>query len=232
MELMNDWINDESNWFKVDMCLTDPPYDVNYQNKSKLLDKLGKARKKQIDRDKNYVEFNNFNYKLFSQYLFCLMKPNSHIYLWCGEQQMVKWITEMKNAGFIFNQLIIWNKNAPTFDMTRGLKYMYRHELCLFFRKGIKKLNKIGSSVLDFNVCNDNIHPTIKPLKMFMDLIEFSSNKNDLVFDPFMGSGTTAVASKILKRKYLGCEISNYFYNISLERLKKEALEIQSEMRY
>lgn len=62
-------------------------------------------------------------------------------------------------------------------------------------------------------------HPTQKPEKLIERIILASSNKGDLVFDPFIGSGTTAVVAKKLKRKYLGCEIEKKYYILTNKRL-------------
>lgn len=64
-------------------------------------------------------------------------------------------------------------------------------------------------------------HPTQKPLSILEWIIKSSSKENDIILDCFMGSGTTAVAAKTLNRHYLGCEIDNNFYEMSLKRLKR-----------
>ena len=63
-------------------------------------------------------------------------------------------------------------------------------------------------------------HPTEKPEELVQWIIKSSSNKNDLVLDCFMGSGTTAAVAKKLNRNFVGCEIDKKFYKYSLERLK------------
>jgi len=65
-----------------------------------------------------------------------------------------------------------------------------------------------------------NIHPTCKPLKLMSYLITLSTRENDTVLDPFLGSGTTAVACKMLGRKYIGFEISKEYYQIAKKRLQ------------
>lgn len=62
-------------------------------------------------------------------------------------------------------------------------------------------------------------HPTIKPLNIIKTLIENSSLENQIVFDPFSGSGTTCVAAKELQRRYIGIEVDFEFYKISINRL-------------
>jgi len=66
----------------------------------------------------------------------------------------------------------------------------------------------------------DRFHPTQKSLLLFQDLIAKHSNPGDLVIDPFSGSGTTAVASKITERNFLGCEVDETFFEKSLARLE------------
>ena len=68
-------------------------------------------------------------------------------------------------------------------------------------------------------------HPTQKPEKLIAKLILASSDEGDLVFDPFLGSGTTSVVSKKLKRNYCGIEISKFFCMISEKRLKNAELD-------
>jgi len=63
-------------------------------------------------------------------------------------------------------------------------------------------------------------HPCEKPLNMMEDLVKSISNKEDLVFDPFAGSGTTLVAAKNLNRQFIGIEKEKEYYDICLERLK------------
>jgi len=65
-----------------------------------------------------------------------------------------------------------------------------------------------------------SLHPAVFPLQLVKDHIISWSNESDIVYDPFMGSGTTALASKETKRKYIGSEISNEYYQMCLDRLK------------
>ena len=62
-------------------------------------------------------------------------------------------------------------------------------------------------------------HPTIKPLELVKRHILHSTKENDIVFDPFMGSGTTCLAAKQLNRRYIGFEINDKYFNIAKDRL-------------
>jgi site-specific DNA-methyltransferase (adenine-specific) len=76
-------------------------------------------------------------------------------------------------------------------------------------------------SVLSFsNGNNGSLHPTQKPLDLVSWLIKSYSNENDVIFDPFMGSGTTGHAASLLNRNFIGCELNETFYSIAKERIE------------
>lgn len=79
---------------------------------------------------------------------------------------------------------------------------------------------KCEKPIRKHNVIKGNFHPTCKPIKLFMYLTVLASSKNDIVLDPFMGSGTTAIASKLLGRQFIGFEIEKEYFDIANERLK------------
>jgi site-specific DNA-methyltransferase (adenine-specific) len=65
-----------------------------------------------------------------------------------------------------------------------------------------------------------NLHPTVKPIKLMSYLVMLGSREGDLVLDPFVGSGSTLIACKLLKRDYIGIEINEEYYKIALKRLE------------
>ena len=69
------------------------------------------------------------------------------------------------------------------------------------------------------------LHPTVKPLKLMAYLITMGSREGDIVLDPFCGAGTTCIAAMMLKRDYIGIEISPEYHEIALKRL--EALQAE-----
>ena len=64
-------------------------------------------------------------------------------------------------------------------------------------------------------------HPTIKPLEIIENLVKNSSHEGDIILDPFIGSGTTAVASIKNNRQYIGMELNEEYYKIALKRIKE-----------
>lgn len=117
-----------------------------------------------------------------------------------------------------------WHKTNPT--PTCGNKYLTDTEFCLFFReKGVKVYGEYKTK-RTFYVSAKNLedkklynHPTIKPLNIIQTLIKNSSLPGDIVLDPFLGSGTTAVASKMLNRQYIGFEINKDYFEIAQKRI-------------
>jgi site-specific DNA-methyltransferase (adenine-specific) len=74
---------------------------------------------------------------------------------------------------------------------------------------------------------NTHGHPTQKYLWMVIKAIRVSSQENETIFDPFMGSGTTAVACERYNRKWIGCEISKEYCDIAIKRIKQEREQLK-----
>ena len=116
-----------------------------------------------------------------------------------------------------------WCKTNPT--PLCGGNYLIDKEFCLYFRKGVK-LNTTFETAFTYWVSSKNKsdkddfeHPTIKPINVIKMLIENSSNENDLVLDTFVGSGTTCVACKETRRRFIGMEIDKEYHKIAVDRL-------------
>jgi site-specific DNA-methyltransferase (adenine-specific) len=131
-------------------------------------------------------------------------------------------LNESKKVGFKLHNLLVWEKN----NCTPSQYYMKNCEYVLFLRKGKAKwINDIGGSktVHKFdNIIGNKTHPTEKPVNLLKFYIANSSNENDIVLDPFCGTGSTLFAAKELNRKYLGYEIDKQYYDIAVEKLLKD----------
>lgn len=119
-----------------------------------------------------------------------------------------------------------------------GRAYMSQFEYILMFRKGeFKQVNDCSISDI-ISVPNvkpkdrngNNLHDTPKPIRLMEILIQQSSNKKDLVLDPFMGIGSTAIACIRTDRKYYGFEIDKKYYDISVKRLQQTKNEIETDL--
>lgn len=77
------------------------------------------------------------------------------------------------------------------------------------------------SNFLQIDNIKNKLHPTQKPVELMKILIENSSNKNDIVLDCFMGSGSTGVACLETGRRFIGIEIEKKFFDVAVDRIRK-----------
>ena len=157
-----------------------------------------------------------------------------------------KYFTEALNEiGFIMRGEIIWQKskganaNFAWGSWLSASNPVIRdiHEYCLVFSKDSMKNSSGGKSTIEkdefmestlsiWNITPEKAkkigHPAPFPVELPKKFINLYSFKDDLILDPFIGSGTTAVASELLKRKYVGYEINKNYIEIANNRLKME----------
>lgn len=151
---------------------------------------------------------------------------NINIYIWCNGRQIPNYINYFIEKLNCKLEIIIWGKTNPI--PLYSNKYLGDKEYCLYFRKGgycnpksYDDAKTIYLSTLNIKDKQKYGHPTIKPLPLIRKIIRNSSKENDIVLDCFVGSGTTAVASILENRKYIGFEISKKYYDIALKRISE-----------
>lgn len=202
----------------VDLVVTDPPY---------LIETSGAGIYKQDD--KQYVKELNEMKDGFSRGVLdelCRIMKKINIYFFCSQKQiipLIDYFVKEKNCNW---NLLTWHKSNPV--PACGNKYLTDTEFILFFReKGVKIYGEYKSKftyyVTPLNQKDKKTygHPTIKPLDLVSNFIINSSKEGDIVFDPFMGSGTTAVAAMKCNRNFLGYELNPDYYEICNKRIKE-----------
>ena len=101
-----------------------------------------------------------------------------------------------------------------------GNYYRFKYEMVLFGQKGNKPMkNHSFADVLDCNGAGNEFHPTQKPIDLLKIFIQNSSDENGVVFDPFMGSGSTGVACKLTNRNFIGIELNEEYFDIAKQRI-------------
>ena len=207
----------------VDLVVTDPPY---------LIETSGAGIYKQDD--KQYVKELNEMKDGFSREILdelCRIMKKINIYIFCSQKQiipLIDYFVKEKNCNW---NLLTWHKSNPV--PACGNKYLTDTEFILFFReKGVKIYGEYKSKftyyVTPLNQKDKKTygHPTIKPLDLVSNFIINSSQEGDIVFDPFMGSGTTAVAAMKCNRNFLGYELNPDYYEICNKRIKEASENI------
>jgi site-specific DNA-methyltransferase (adenine-specific) len=192
---------------EIDLVLTDPPYGLNYDRK------VHKQSGKQYGKSKaKKTKFNSKNWdilpqkKIFDEILrvsknqiifgaehFCLMLP--------------------KSRGWI-----VWDKNT-------GQNNFSDCELAwTSFNKPIRKFTYTWNGMIQQNMADKEIriHPTQKPTGLMNWCLLNNSKENDLIFDGFLGSGTTAISCIRTKRRLIGCELDNEYFDKMCKRIEEE----------
>jgi site-specific DNA-methyltransferase (adenine-specific) len=210
----------------IDCVVTDPPYKIITG---------GDSNGKNSIRPKGILKGNRElmrSVPKFSEWLpemFRILKDGTQNYVMVNSSNLLKMANEIEKAGFKIQNFLVWQKN----NCTPSQFYMKNCEYTIFFRKGKSKyINDIGGSktVHSFNnIIGSKVHPTEKPIELMEFYINNSTNENEVVLDPFMGSGTTGVACKNLNRRFIGIEMQQDYFDIASERVgKKKEKEIEA----
>ena len=245
MEINNIYLGDSYKLIKelpdksVDLIVTDPPYEIvgggsggcfgvehrSYHSEYKHLGK-DEHKREGMDEGKGSDPRNcvcvGFDYSLLDEFDRIMKQIN--IYIWCNKNQISSLMKHYEDKGCNVD-LLVWHKTNPI--PTCNNKYLSDLEYCVFARSpGIglggtyETKTKLFESPCNKEDKDDYGHPTIKPLEIIKTLINNSTFSNDdVVFDPFLGSGTTCLAAKQLGRKYLGFEIAPEYFEIASNRL-------------
>lgn len=199
----------------ADMVVTDPPYNVAYEGKTK--DALT------IENDSmGNDDFYKFLYDFYTA-LTTGCKKGAAIYVWHASSEIINFGKAMVDAGWLLKQQLIWVKNS----MVMGRQdYQWKHEPCLYgWLKGDSHKwysDRKQTTVIEFDRPSRNgEHPTMKPIGLFAYQIENSSKQGDIVIDAFGGSGTTMVACEQLKRKARVIEYDPRYCQVIIDRMKK-----------
>ena len=197
---------------KADMIVTDPPYNVDYE---------GTAGKIQNDNmeDAKFREFLKGAFVTADQ----VLKPGGAIYIWHADSEGFNFRAACKDAGWTVRQCLIWNKNA----LVMGRQdYQWKHEPCLYMWKDgaahFWNSDRSQTTVIDCEKPKKNdLHPTMKPIKLFDYLIQNSSRKDEIVLDMFGGSGTTVIACEQDGRTAMVMELDPRYVDAILNRYEE-----------
>lgn len=214
----------------IDLIVTDPPYNLS----------------KDYGETKDNLSFDKY-IKFSSEWLLeakRVLKPTGTIYIFMG-MQFISYIYNIldKDLGLNFNSWITWFYTqgigktkgfSPRHDdilmFTKTKKYTFNLDLIRVPQKYYRSINNMRGAnpgnVWEFShvhYCSENRqkHPTQKPEGLIERMILASSNKHDVVLDPFVGSGTTARVCQQLKRNFIGFDNNQEYIKMSQERLNQ-----------
>lgn len=210
----------------VDLVASDVPYRLKNRGGHGT---SGGMFKKRLVNSGQVFNNNDIDIEDYLSELYRILKDGTHCYLMTNNFNIIHFLKVIDDSPFHFVKNLIWMKD----NKIMGNCYMSQYEYIIMLRKGNRAVNDCGvSDVLQFANKKDkksdggNIHDSQKPIDLFRMLIRQSSNEGDVVFDPFMGSGTTALACIKEGRRYIGCEIDEEYHNLCMRRIKEEASKL------
>lgn len=206
---------------KIRAILCDPPYGVAYVEGKKDFNKLGSDTNKviigdQLQSDEQYTLFTKAWLEAVSPHL----ESYNACYIFNSDLMYPALRQGMKAAGFYYSQGLIWIKNT----VVLGRKdYLPMHELIAYGWYGRHKMErpKAKSVIFHPKPSASKLHPTQKPVGLLRKLIPNSTKSGEYLYDPFLGSGSTAVACEHLGRKCIGMDTDPVYVDTAITRLEK-----------
>lgn len=163
---------------------------------------------------------NDIKFEEWLPEIYRILKPDTHCYIMINPRNVKELQQQAENAGFIFQNILIWDKG----NATPNKYYMQAYEMILMLRKGrAKNINNMGvQNILRVpNKIGAKLHPTEKPADLMQIMIENSTDSGDTVIDPFMGVGGAGLAATRIDRRFIGIEIDKEYYDIAKERIER-----------
>ncbi|QSL63968.1 DNA methylase (plasmid) [Burkholderia multivorans] len=186
----------------VDFVLTDPPYLVNYHDRS------GRSIANDVNSDWLAPAFAE---------VYRVMKPNTLCVSFYGWTKTDLFFDAWKRAGLRIVGHIVFAKSYAS----KSRFVAYRHESAYVLAKGQPAVPDTPlPDVMRWEYSGNRHHPTQKPVPCLKRLIETYTAAGDVVLDPFAGSGSTCVAARELGRYYIGIELDPTYYTAACERLE------------
>ena len=202
---------------KANLCFCDPPYNVDYAGGAGA-EQAGKGR-----RIKNDALGDAFGQFLYDACLLINTHTNGAVYICMSSSELHTLQAAFTKAGGHWSTFVIWAKNRFTLGRS---DYQRQYEPILYgWPEGVKRRwcgARDQGDVWSINRPTKNdLHPTMKPVSLVERAIQNSSRKNDLVFDPFGGSGTTLIAAENTGRKAPLQELDPKYVDVIVERWQR-----------
>jgi len=235
---------------KIDLVITDPPFAINFKAKKANYNRISSRVLSGYDEIKveDYYDFTN----AWMSEAYRILKKSGSMYVFSGWNNLKDILTALDDNNFTTINHIIWKYQ---FGVVTSKKFVTSHYHCLFVCKDNKKRKFFPYSRFKKNAktsdgqslhyrdkedvwiikreywTGDDKTPTKLPAEIIKKILEYSSEKKDLVLDPFLGSGQVAVISKMLGRQYLGFETVKQYYNFANKRLQKNVYRLKKETK-
>ena len=207
----------------IDLILTDPPYNIAQYSTGNI----PLPGRDALNNDIADWDTIPLNPEALLEDFLRILKPDGNIFVFTSYNMLGKW-HEVFDKEFDTFQFFIWHKTNPAPKIYKnGFLNSCEMVICLW-NKGHKWNFSNQKEMHNFYECpicmpperlKNPKHPAQKPVRLLKHLISISTNPGDIVFDPFMGVGSSGVAAKELGREYIGCEIDKAYYDAACKRV-------------
>ena len=205
-----------------DLILTDPPYAISRKTG------FANSGKNSVDRFAVSMDFGEWDHKAIdlvalAEAMFAALRKGGTAIVWYDVWKISHLCEALTDAGFVMPRLIIWEKTNPVPLNMKSTYLSNSREIAVCAVKQGKPVfnSEYHSGVYRMPIPRHGgkrVHPTQKPLQLFSDLVEIHSRPGDNVCDPFLGSGTTAVAAVSCGRNFVGGDINGEYAKIAENR--------------
>lgn len=201
----------------IDLIVTDPPYKIVKGGCTNKAVKYSGTSHYELKNgtlfNKNEINFNDWIPKLYDK-----IKDGGHVYIMCNDRNMREVLNVAHESKFKLLNILTWKKTKHN----PNRYYLKNSEFIIMLRKGkAVNINNMGTyQVLEVPNVDKKTHPSEKPVDLMKILVENSSKLNDVVFDPFMGTGSVGVACMNANRKFIGVELDEKYFEIAKQRIE------------
>jgi DNA modification methylase len=218
VEGMRERLDDDS----VDCVVTDPPYGVDWDTNSRDKENVLPGTVANDGSVEEAVEL----WKDVAVELKRVLAEDGHLYAFADWRTEREFRDVLSGIGFTIQNVCVWDKTSMGLGGTKPINYRTQYELVIFATMDDPRLlSERGSDIFAHPRADTTVqeHPTEKPVGLVSDFLTNSTSPADTVLDPFMGSGTTAVAAIQNDREYVGFEVDAENYREVIERRIGEA---------
>lgn len=196
--------------------VTDPPYKLTSGGKSKGAGVMAGGWMADYSNDGSPVVCDIEWLEITSVIARAL--PKGDAYVFANDKNVQAMLNAASSSGLRFHNLLVWDKITATANRW----YMKNLEFVGYFYSGIAhRINDASSKqLIRAPQVDETLHPTEKPVGLCQVYIENSTKRGELVFDPFVGSGTTAVAAIRSGRTFVGVEVSPQWFDVACQRIE------------